>query len=131
MPLFYIQSTKSSGIFAVWDNTESNTYFEDRLRLNADEVEQLKDLASKGKSTKTAALDYDRKPDFMKRSTGELVARVCYLLDLQDYSKNTKQGDFKDPVSKKGVTEELKQIKSALVDRGFDKEELSMLGLGN
>jgi hypothetical protein len=67
----------------------------------------------------------------MKRSTGELVARVCYLLDLQDYSKNTKQGDFKDPVSKKGVTEELKQIKSALVDRGFDKEELSMLGLGN
>jgi len=94
-------------------------------------VEQLKDLASKGKSTKTAALDYDRKPDFMKRSTGELVARVCYLLDLQDYSKNTKQGDFKDPVSKKGVTEELKQIKSALVDRGFDKEELSMLGLGN
>jgi len=50
---------------------------------------------------------------------------------LQDYSKNTKQGDFKDPESKKGVTEELKQIKSALVDRGFDKEELSMLGLGN
>ena len=94
-------------------------------------VDQLKDLASKGKKTKTAAIDYDRKPDFKKRSTGELVARVCYLLDLQDYSKNTKQGDFKDPESKKGVTEELKQIKSALVDRGFDKEELSMLGLGN
>jgi hypothetical protein len=94
-------------------------------------VDQLKDLASEGKKTKTAAIDYDRKPDFKKRSTGELVARVCYLLDLQDYSKNTKQGDFKDPESKKGVTEELKQIKSALVDRGFDKEELSMLGLGN
>lgn len=94
-------------------------------------VDQLKDLASEGKNTKTAAIDYDRKPDFMKRSTGELIARACYLLDLQDYSKNTKQGDFKDPESKKGVTEELKQIKSALVDRGFDKEELSMLGLGN
>lgn len=94
-------------------------------------VDQLKDLASEGKKTKTAAIDYDRKPDFMKRSTGELIARACYLLDLQDYSKNTKQGDFKDPESKKGVTEELKQIKSALVDRGFDKEELSMLGLGN
>ena len=94
-------------------------------------VDQLKDLASEGKKTKTAAIDYDRKPDFKKRSTGELVARACYLLDLQDYSKNTKQGDFKDPESKKGVTEELKQIKSALVDRGFDKEELSMLGLGN
>lgn len=94
-------------------------------------VDQLKDLTSEGKNTKTAAIDYDRKPDFMKRSTGELIARACYLLDLQDYSKNTKQGDFKDPESKKGVTEELKQIKSALVDRGFDKEELSMLGLGN
>lgn len=94
-------------------------------------VDELKDLTSEGKNTKTAAIDYDRKPDFMKRSTGELIARACYLLDLQDYSKNTKQGDFKDPESKKGVTEELKQIKSALVDRGFDKEDLSMLGLGN
>jgi len=107
----------------------------DKLKIQTKEVkdtiDQLKDLASKGKKTKTAAIDYDRKPDFKKRSTGELVARVCYLLDLQDYSKNTKQGDFKDPESKKGVTEELKQIKSALVDRGFDKEDLSMLGLGN
>lgn len=107
----------------------------DKLKIQTKEVkdtiDQLKDLASKGKKTKTAAIDYDRKPDFKKRSTGELVARACYLLDLQDYSKNTKQGDFKDPESKKGVTEELKQIKSALVDRGFDKEELSMLGLGN
>ena len=94
-------------------------------------VDQLKDMAGKSKSTKVAALDYDKKPDFMKRSTGELIARACYLLDLQDYSKSTPQGDFKDPVSKKGATEELKQIKSALIDRGFDKEDLSMLGLGN
>jgi hypothetical protein len=55
---------------------------------------------------------------------------VCFLLDLQDYGKSTKQGDFKEADDKKGVTEEHKQIKSALVDRGFDKEELSMLGLG-
>ena len=67
---------------------------------------------------------------FKKRSTGELIARVCFLLDLQDYGKSTKQGDFKEAADKKGVAEELKQIKSALVDRGFDKEELSMLGLG-
>jgi len=93
-------------------------------------LDELKDLASKGKSTKTAAIDYDRKPDFMKRSTAELIARACFLLDLQDYGKSTKQGDFKEAADKKGVAEELKQIKSALVDRGFDKEELSMLGLG-
>ena len=69
-------------------------------------------------------------PDFEKRSTAELIMRACFLMDLQDYSKTTKQGDFKDPADKKGVTEELKQIKSALTDRGFDKEELSNLGLG-
>jgi len=107
----------------------------DELKKQNEEVidtyDQIKDLTSEGKKTKTAAIDYDRKPDFKKRSTGELIARTCYLLDLQDYSKNTKQGDFKDPDSKKGITEELKQIKSALVDRGFDKEDLSMLGLGN
>ena len=106
----------------------------DELQEQNEEVKEtldkLKDLASKGKNTKTAAIDYDRKPDFKKRSTGELIARVCFLLDLQDYGKSTKQGDFKEAADKKGVAEELKQIKSALVDRGFDKEELSMLGLG-
>ena len=56
--------------------------------------------------------------------------RACFLMDLQDYSKTTKQGDFKDAADKKGVSEELKQIKAALQDRGFDKEELSNLGLG-
>ena len=51
-------------------------------------------------------------------------------MDLQDYTKTTKQGDFKDAADKKGVSEELKQLKAALKDRGFDKEELSNLGLG-
>ena len=60
----------------------------------------------------------------------ELIMRACFLMDLQDYSKTTKQGDFKDAADKKGVSEELKQIKAALQDRGFDKEELSNLGLG-
>jgi hypothetical protein len=75
-------------------------------------------------------LNYDAKPNFEKRSTPELIMRACFLMDLQDYSKTTKQGDFKDAADKKGVSEELKQIKAALTDRGFDKEELSNLGLG-
>jgi hypothetical protein len=82
------------------------------------------------KVNKTASLNYDAKPNFKKRSTPELIMRACFLMDLQDYSKTTKQGDFKDAADKKGVSEELKQIRAALTDRGFDKEELSNLGLG-
>ena len=86
---------------------------------------------NKKEAVKTASLNYDESPKFHKRSTAELIARVCFLLDLLDYSKSTPQGDFKDPADKNGAKEELAQIRKALVDRGFDKEELSMLGLGN
>ncbi len=86
---------------------------------------------SKKEAVKVASLNYDESPNFHKRSTGELIARACFLLDLLDYSKSTPQGDFKDPANKKGAKEELTQIRKALTDRGFDKEELSMLGLGN
>jgi hypothetical protein len=96
-------------------------------------IELINDTEEKGNkkaSTKIAALNYDSKPNFEKRSTAELIMRACFLMDLQDYSKTTKQGDFKDAADKKGVSEELKQIKAALKDRGFDNEELSNLGLG-
>jgi len=96
-------------------------------------IEKINDTEEKGNknaSVKIAALNYDAKPKFEKRSTPELIMRACFLMDLQDYSKTTKQGDFKDAADKKGVAEELKQIKAALTDRGFDKEELSNLGLG-
>jgi hypothetical protein len=101
-------------------------------------LEQGKDKETKKKantvnlseSVKTAGLNYDSKPNFEKRSTPELIMRACFLMDLQDYSKTTKQGDFKDAADKKGVSEELKQIRTALTNRGFDKEELSNLGLG-
>ena len=96
-------------------------------------IEQINDTEEKGNknaSLKIASLNYDAKPNFEKRSTTELIMRACFLMDLQDYSKTTKQGDFKDAADKKGVAEELKQLKTALTNRGFDKEELSNLGLG-
>jgi hypothetical protein len=96
-------------------------------------IELINDTEEKGNknaSVKIASLNYDAKPNFEKRSTPELIMRACFLMDLQDYSKTTKQGDFKDAADKKGVSEELKQLKAALKDRGFDKEELSNLGLG-
>lgn len=79
---------------------------------------------------KTAAFDYTTKPDFTKRSTGELIFRACYLMDLLETNENTPQGDFKKVADKKGAKEELSSIRKALVDRGFDKEDLSNLGLG-
>ena len=86
---------------------------------------------SKKEAVKTASFNYDESPNVHKRSTSELIFRACFLMDLLDYSKSTPQGDFKDPANKKGAKEELAEIKKALTDRGFDKEELSMLGLGN
>ena len=100
------------------------------LRKTVDQINDTEKETKKTASVKIAALDYDSKPDFKKRSTPELIMRACFLMDLQDYTKTTKQGDFKDAADKKGVTEELKQIRAALTDRGFDKEELSNLGLG-
>jgi hypothetical protein len=99
-------------------------------KLEQDKPAKEKEAGVSENSIKTAAIDYDKKPDFLKRSTPELIMRACFLMDLQDYSKTTKQGDFKDAADKKGVSEELKQIKAALKDRGFDNEELSNLGLG-
>jgi len=93
-------------------------------------INENEEKGYKNASTKISSLNYDAKPNFEKRSTPELIMRACFLMDLQDYSKTTKQGDFKDAADKKGVSEELKQIKAALTDRGFDKEELSNLGLG-
>ena len=100
------------------------------LRKTVEEINDTEKQLAKNTKVSTAALNYDSKPNFEKRSTPELIMRACFLMDLQDYSKTTKQGDFKDAADKKGVTEELKQIRAALTDRGFDKEELSNLGLG-
>lgn len=85
--------------------------------------------SSNNSFVKTANI-YEYESDFTKRSTGELVMRACFLMDLMEVDKNTPQGDFKDPVDKTGAKEQLKNIKKALIERGFDKEELSNLGLG-
>jgi hypothetical protein len=109
------------------ENVEKRTKdVEETLEL----INDTEEKSNKNASVKIAAFNYDSKPNFEKRSTAELIMRACFLMDLQDYSKTTKQGDFKDAADKKGVSEELKQIKAALKDRGFDNEELSNLGLG-
>ena len=47
MPLHYIQSVKPSGLFAVWDNKEPYSFFEEKLRLNTDELDLLKDFSER------------------------------------------------------------------------------------
>ena len=111
-------------------NKDEKSEKSEKTTDDADLDKIVKEKVNKNASVKTASLNYDAKPNFKKRSTPELIMRACFLMDLQDYSKTTKQGDFKDAADKKGVSEELKQIKAALTDRGFDKEELSNLGLG-
>lgn len=101
-----------------------------KKKKDSDKNEKSDKKASNDSNIKTSALDYDRQPDFTKRSTGELIARACFLIDLMESDKFTRQGDFKNPADKKGAKEELKSIKDALTDRGVDKEDLSNLGLG-
>lgn len=91
----------------------------------------IKELEEIDKRTSTASLDYDKKPDYAKRSTPELIMRACFLLDLQDYDKNTPQGHGKDAADKKGIKQEIKFIKQALIARNFDKDDLKNLGLGD
>lgn len=101
-----------------------------RKKERKDRDEDKNEKKSSNNSFVKTANIYEKQADFNKRSTGELVMRACFLMDLLEVDKNTRQGDFKDPVDKSGAKEQLKNIKKALVERGFDKEELSNLGLG-
>lgn len=72
---------------------------------------------------------YDVAPDFGKMSLTELMARASWLMSLMSWGKDTPQGDGKKAADKKGAAAELKAIKQALIDRGFDQDELSMMGI--
>lgn len=100
-----------------------------KKRERKEKEEDTEKTASNNNMVKTADV-YSHEADFTKRSTAELIYRACFLMDLMEVNKNTKQGDFKDPADKTGAKDQLKKIKKALVERGFDKEELSNLGLG-
>jgi len=67
---------------------------------------------------------YGIQPDWSKRSTAELIMRATWLMSLQNYGENTRQGDGRKAASKKGAATQLKDIKKALTDRGFDGEEM-------
>jgi hypothetical protein len=67
---------------------------------------------------------YGIQPDWTKRSTAELIMRATYLMALQDFDKNSQHNEGKKAANKKGASAQLKEIRKALEERGFDKDEL-------
>lgn len=87
-----------------------------------------KEEASADNNIRTASLElYETTPDFTKMSTAELITRVLFLSSVLNTSKSDNSG--KEPI-KDGAKAQLKAIKAAIKARGFDDEELQMLGLG-
>jgi hypothetical protein len=111
------------------DNSKSTS----KKEVIKDVIEDTKNHkeSSSNRNTKVAALDYDKAPDFTKKSTADLIMRVCYLLDVAEDNKSTIQvKDMDTNVDKKSAKSQLKEIRIALEKRGFDKDDLSNLGLG-
>jgi flagellar biosynthesis regulator FlbT len=112
---------------------DTNTKSTSKKEVIKDVIEDTKNHkeSSYNSNIKVAALDYDKAPDFTKRSTPELIMRVCYLLDVVEDNKSTIQvKDMDKNVDKKSAKSQLKEIRTALEKRGFDKDDLSNLGLG-
>ena len=112
---------------------DTNTKSTSKKEVIKDVIEDTKNHkeSSYNSNIKVAALDYDKAPDFTKRSTPELIMRVCYLLDVVEDNKSTIQvKDMDKNVDKKSAKSQLKDIRTALEKRGFDKDDLSNLGLG-
>jgi hypothetical protein len=101
-----------------------------KKKKNTNNTKETSKKASSETRNVVAALDYDKQPDFHKRSTGELIYRACFLLDVLETEKETVQPLDKPTVGKKEAKAELALVKKALVDRGLDQEELLLLGIG-
>ena len=99
-----------------------------KKKSDTDKVKEQKKSSVENK-TVTAGLDYDKMPNFYLESTGTLIMRACFLLDLKENNKTTIQG-FVKPADTKNAKKQLDGIKDALTKRGFDKDELAKLGLG-
>lgn len=70
---------------------------------------------------------YEAKPQWEKRSTAELFARLQWLNSLEKYGKNTPMGDGRAAADKSGAGSQMNSITSELKARGFNQEEISDL----
>lgn len=70
---------------------------------------------------------YSYEPQWEKRSTSELFARVSWLNSLMGYDTNSHLGDGRKASDKQGANAQLDKIKSELKRRGFSQEEIDSL----
>ena len=71
----------------------------------------------------TASDLYGVKPQYDKRSTAELFARLSWLQSLQSFNGD-KFSEGRKAADTSGATQEIKAIRSALTKRGFSAEEI-------
>lgn len=67
---------------------------------------------------------YEVQPEYVKRSTAELMCRLHYLKALKDYDQHSLASNGSPASSKKGVDADIQKITKALKDRGFEDSEL-------
>jgi hypothetical protein len=79
------------------------------------------------RATGTARDLYEAKPQWEKRSTAELFARLQWLNSLEKYGKTTPQGDGRAAADKAGASSQMGSITAELKARGFNQEEIDGL----
>jgi len=100
------------------DNLDPNVDWSKIDQFNFDDYLKLHKTAQTVRNQRVAAKEetiYTIKPDLTKRSTAELMARFGWLKSLSE---------MENAADKKGVSSELKEIRSALKARGFKDEEI-------
>ena len=70
---------------------------------------------------------YEAEPQWDKRSTAELFARLAWLNSLMGYDANSRLGDGKKAADKQGANAQMDKITSELQRRGFNQEEIDSL----
>ncbi|MBS1722378.1 MAG: hypothetical protein JSS66_05165 [Armatimonadetes bacterium] len=70
---------------------------------------------------------YDAEPQWEKRSTAELFARLQWLHSLMGYGADTAMGDQRKAADKQGANGQIAKINGELERRGFNNEEITSL----
>lgn len=83
--------------------------------------------AQKAASTGESRELYNAEPQWEKRSTAELFARLGWLNSLMGYDSNSPMGNGKKAADKQGANGQMDKITSELQRRGFNQEEIDSL----
>ncbi len=79
------------------------------------------------KTSGTSREVYQEEPQWEKRSTPELFARLTWLNSLSNYDNDSRFSGGKKAADKQGSNAQMDKIKSELQRRGFNQEEIDSL----